>query len=132
MNFTTRQTRLVLTLALAGPLVGCASEAIERGPRAPFEGNQGASWELVFATPSIATIARTDGAIVDHAPELSRRDAALGVGTQDPRMALESWTNAERPELGRSRTLHVPRGHDRFIYFESGPRRPAWDPRPWW
>jgi hypothetical protein len=72
---------------------------------------------LVFSGTQ-ATQARQWSAIAS--PELTRRDPDLAVSEGSRvRLALDSWADASRDSLSRSRTFTIPRGHDRFIYFES-------------
>lgn len=104
-----------------GGLGGCAGqEPLERGfetsRRLPEMGNQGASYELVFPSPTIE-LARANGEAGDLA-DFTRNDAALGVGSQRPRMALDSWTDMDRPSIRESRQINIPQGHGRFLYFD--------------
>jgi len=75
-------------------------------------------------------------------PEQNRRDASLSVGQgSHVRLALDTWADGDRDSLARSRTLTIPRGHDRFLYFDAhshGGRSPSardgglWHPAPRW
>ncbi len=107
--------------ALLSGVSGCAGqEPLERGfevsRRLPDMGNQGAAHELVFPSPTIE-LARANGEAGDLA-DFTRNDAALGVGSQRPRMALDSWTDLDRPSLRESRQINIPQGHGRFLYFD--------------
>ncbi|MCL4221998.1 MAG: hypothetical protein KJZ65_11595 [Phycisphaerales bacterium] len=79
------------------------------------EGNQGASWESVLPGPAFAQV--TPG------PEYARRDAALSFRPNDPMLASHDWPERQSPELGRWRTLRLPRDASSVIFFQSAPQR---------
>ncbi len=75
-------------------------------------------------------------------PEQTRRDASLSAGQgSQVRLALDTWADGDRDSLARSRTLTIPRGHDRFLYFDAPTRGGRshgagddrlWHPAPRW
>jgi len=71
--------------------------------------SQGGSWELVFASPSSAS--HVDG------PEYARRDASLNPRGNQPLTALDSWPEAPRADLARSRSVRVRDSESAFIYY---------------
>ncbi len=113
-----RSGRLKIGLLLAAGLVltGCGhalrAPEFRRSEGLPA-GNQGASWESVLPGPAFAQV--TPG------PEYSRRDAALSYRPDDPMLASSEWPERQRPELGRWRTLRLPRDASGVIFFQPAP-----------
>lgn len=119
-----------LLAAAALTLAGCG-----RALRAPEfrrseglrQGNQGASWETVLPGPKFAHV--TPG------PEYARRDAALSHRPNEPMLASKDWPQQQAPDLGRWRTLRLPRDASSVMFFQAGPERrphhPDGDDRSW-
>lgn len=100
---------LVPALLLA-PLAACASSR-QPAPRA-----QGDSWELVLPTQLVADVRA--GQPLEDLPEFARKDLALGVHTPSIPTALDKW-EPPRPDLFDHRYLYLPRGENRFIFFDT-------------
>ncbi|MBX3402672.1 MAG: hypothetical protein KF699_04580 [Phycisphaeraceae bacterium] len=131
-----RGARVALGLAAAGglalALAGCASGVEHRADAWGGEGaaaqvaSQGGAWELVFATPDLEPRVREAG------PEHARRDHALNPRAGRALTAADSWPEADRPSLSRSRRIPTrDTGSSSVFYFGERERRGGQDSG-WW
>lgn len=131
-----RRARLVPGLGAAvlsaAALAGCASGVERRADAWGGEGaaarvaSQGGAWELVFATPDLEPRMR------DAGPEYARRDHALNPRAGRAITAADSWPEADRPSLSRSRRIPTrDTGSSSVFYLSERERRGGQDPG-WW
>lgn len=124
LSIVHRCLKTSLLLFAAVMLSGCgqALRAPEfRRSQGLAEGHQGAAWESVMPGPAFAAV--MPGA------EYSRRDAELSYRPNTALRAIDAWPQREQPDLGRWRTLRLPRDADSIIYFDQTrqDRRPSSD-----
>jgi hypothetical protein len=108
----------LLVVAAAGTLTGCS---------APSQTDYSSIRGLSHANaPALAAVFSPDGALPSTPGwESTRRDAALGVQSHTPRLAIDAWPTDPRPNLRTQRRGRLTTDSRSYLYFETEPDRPG-------